>query len=58
MITDASRPYLDQLDPLIDPKMPDDAAGDVIWLATLPAGTATPYGELVQYRTIIPFATA
>ncbi|MEQ8267418.1 MAG: SDR family NAD(P)-dependent oxidoreductase [Parvibaculum sp.] len=58
MITDASRPYLDQLDSSIKPKMPDDAAGDVIWLATLPAGTAALYGELVQYRKIIPFATA
>lgn len=58
MITDASRPYLDQLDPSIKPKMPDEAAGDVIWLATLPAGTTAPYGKLVQYRKIIPFAAA
>ena len=33
----------------------DDAAVDVLWLATLPAGTAEPYGELVQHKKILPF---
>jgi hypothetical protein len=31
-------------------KSPDDAATDVGRLATLPAGTTKPNGELVQYR--------
>ena len=34
---------------------PDAAAADVIWLATLPQGATEPYGELIQYRRIIPF---
>jgi len=36
---------------------PDDAAADVVWLATLPAGTREPYGELVQHRRVLPFET-
>jgi len=32
------------------PYRPTDAAADVLWLATLPAGTREPYGELVQHR--------
>lgn len=34
---------------------PDVAARDVVWLATLPRGTAAPAGELVQHRKIIPW---
>lgn len=30
-------------------------ADDALWLATLPAGTRSPYAELVHDRTIIPF---
>jgi carbonyl reductase 1 len=37
---------------------PDDAATDVLWLATLPPGTREPYGELVQHRKILPFTPA
>jgi carbonyl reductase 1 len=33
----------------------DGAAVDVLWLATLPAGVQQPYGELVQYRKVIPW---
>lgn len=53
-ITEASRPYLEQM-PHFEARTPDEAAIDVLWLATLPAGTRTPYGELVQYRRVIPF---
>lgn len=53
-ITDASRPYLEQM-PRLEARSADDAAVDVLWLATLPAGTQSPSGELVQYRRVIPF---
>ncbi|TQM31740.1 SDR family NAD(P)-dependent oxidoreductase [Nocardia bhagyanarayanae] len=50
--TDASRPWFDNMDQALSA---DDAAIDVNWLATLPAGTTEPRGELVQYRKVIPF---
>jgi carbonyl reductase 1 len=50
--TGASRPWFDDMSGALSP---DDAAADVLWLATLPAGTREPYGELVQYRKILPF---
>ncbi len=34
---------------------PDEAAVDVLWLATPPAGTRKPCGELVQRRKVLPF---
>ena len=34
---------------------PDEAATDVLWLATLPADSREPYGELVQYRKVLAF---
>jgi carbonyl reductase 1 len=53
-VTDASRPYLEQM-PNPEARTPDQSAVDVLWLATLPPGTRAPYGELVQYRRVIPF---
>jgi carbonyl reductase 1 len=50
--TDASRPWFADM---AQAQTPDEAAVDVAWLATLPAGTAAPYGELVQHRDVIPF---
>lgn len=50
--TDASRPWFDNM---AAAQSPADAAVDVVWLATLPAGAKTPYGELVQHRKIIPW---
>jgi carbonyl reductase 1 len=50
--TDASRPWFDDMSGALSP---DDAAADVLWLATLPPGTREPYGELVQHRKILPF---
>ncbi len=45
--TDASRPWFDDMS---SAQSPAQAALDVIWLATLPSGTSTPYGELLQHR--------
>ncbi len=50
--TDASRPWFDDMSGALTP---DEAAADVLWLATLPAGTREPYGELVQYRKVLAF---
>jgi carbonyl reductase 1 len=55
--TEASRPWFDAAS-LARAKSPDDAAVDVRWLATLPAGTESPYGELVQYRDVLPWEAA
>ena len=41
--------------PDVQARTPDEAAGDVVWLATLPPEAAAPCGELVQYRRVIPF---
>jgi carbonyl reductase 1 len=50
--TGASRPWFDDMSGALSP---DDAATDVLWLAMLPPGTREPYGELVQYRKVLPF---
>ncbi|XP_070180354.1 carbonyl reductase [NADPH] 1-like [Littorina saxatilis] len=56
MMTDVSRPCLDKENKFgaDQAKMPDEAAVDVVWLATLP-GSSQPAGQLVQYRKVIPF---
>ena len=53
--TDASRPWFDDMSGALSP---DDAADDVLWLATLPPGTREPYGELIQHRKVLPFTPA
>jgi carbonyl reductase 1 len=50
--TDASRPWFDDMS---SAQSPAQAAGDVVWLATLPPRTEAPYGELVQHREILPW---
>jgi carbonyl reductase 1 len=50
--TAASRPWFTDMS---NAQSPDQAAADVIWLTSLPAGSTAPYGELVQHRQIIPF---
>jgi carbonyl reductase 1 len=50
--TDASRPWFNDMSAA---QSPDQAAVDVVWLATLPPGTETPYGELVQYKKVLPW---
>jgi NAD(P)-dependent dehydrogenase (short-subunit alcohol dehydrogenase family) len=52
--TDASRPWFDEAT-MAAAKSPLQAAVDVVWLATLPAGAKAPYGELVQYRQVLPW---
>jgi carbonyl reductase 1 len=51
--TDASRPWFDDMAEALSP---DEAAADVLWLATLRIGAREPYGELVQHRHVLPFA--
>ena len=53
--TGASRPWFGDMS---GAQSPDDAAADVLWLATLPTGTRQPYGELVQHRKVLPFTPA
>lgn len=48
--TDASRPWFDDMSAA---QRPDEAAADVLWLATLPSGRRQPYGELVQHGRVI-----
>ncbi len=50
--TDASRPWFADMS---QAQSPDQAAADVLWLATLPEGTTEPYGELVQHRIVLPW---
>lgn len=50
--TEASRPWFDDMSTA---QTPDDAAVDVAWLATRPAGVTEPYGELVQHRVVLGF---
>lgn len=50
--TPASRPWFADMSAA---RSPEDAATDVIWLATLPTSAPRPYGELVQYRQLIPW---
>jgi NAD(P)-dependent dehydrogenase (short-subunit alcohol dehydrogenase family) len=53
--TEASRPWFDDMSSALTP---EQGAVDVLWLATLPAGTRHPYGELVQHRKVVPFDAA
>jgi carbonyl reductase 1 len=50
--TEASRPWFSDMSAA---QSPAEAAIDVVWLATLPAGTKAPYSELIQHRQVIPF---
>ncbi len=54
-LTDATRDFMDTVFKGQEVQTPEQAADDVLWLATLPAGTDAPYGELVQHRKIIPY---
>ena len=50
--TAASRPWFEDMS---GAQSPDDAAVDVVWLATLPHGSAGPQGDLVQFRKTLPW---
>lgn len=52
--TDAARPYLAEM-PDVDAQTPDEAAVDLLWLATLPAGVSEPHGELIRHRKVLSF---
>jgi pimeloyl-ACP methyl ester carboxylesterase len=49
--TGAPRPWFDHMSGALPP---GEAAADVLWLATLPAGARAPYGELVRHRKVLP----
>ena len=50
--TEASRPWFADMSKAATP---DEAAQDLVWLATLPAGTQEPYGLLVRHRKPHPW---
>lgn len=50
--TEASRPWFADMSKAATP---DEAARDLVWLATLPAGSEEPYGELVRHRKPHPW---
>ena len=54
-LTDATRHLMDSVFKGRTAQTPDEAARDLLWLATLPPGTTAPYGELVQHRKVLPF---
>jgi NAD(P)-dependent dehydrogenase (short-subunit alcohol dehydrogenase family) len=54
-LTEATKEFMDTVFKGRAAQTPDEAAVDLLWLATLPAGTSAPYGELVQHRKVLPF---
>mmetsp|Transcript_4660 Transcript_4660/g.8040 ORF Transcript_4660/g.8040 Transcript_4660/m.8040 type:complete len:283 (-) Transcript_4660:50-898(-) len=54
--TDAAKDYIAASEALqAKAKTPAEAAVDVVWLVSLPEGTTEPYGELLQYRQLLPW---
>jgi NAD(P)-dependent dehydrogenase (short-subunit alcohol dehydrogenase family) len=53
--TEASRPWFVDMSKAATP---DEAAKDVLWLATLPTGTREPYGVLVRHRKVLPWISS
>jgi NAD(P)-dependent dehydrogenase (short-subunit alcohol dehydrogenase family) len=51
--TEASRPWFADMSKAATP---DEAARDIVWLATLPAGSEEPYGVLVRHRKPQPWS--
>ena len=54
-LTDATRDFMGTVFKPEEAQSPDQAAEAILWLATLPAGTTAPYGELVEHRRVLPF---
>lgn len=54
-LTDATRDLMDTVFKGRDAQTPEQAAADLLWLATLPPGTAAPHGQLVQHRQVLAF---
>jgi NAD(P)-dependent dehydrogenase (short-subunit alcohol dehydrogenase family) len=53
--TDATKDFFGTVFKEEDAQTPDQAARSLLWLATLPVGTTSPYGELVEHGRVIPF---
>lgn len=54
-LTDATRDFMGTVFRREDAQTPEQAAKSLLWLATLPEGTACPYAQLVEHQRIIPF---
>ena len=54
-LTDATRDFMGTVFKPEEAQSPEQAARALLWLATLPAGTTDPYGQLVEHRRVIPF---
>jgi carbonyl reductase 1 len=54
-LTDATRDFMGTVFKAEDAQTPEEAAGPLLWLATLPRGTTAPYGQLVERQRVIPF---
>lgn len=50
--TEASRPWFDDM---TGAASPDEAARDIVWLATLPPSASEPHGQLIQHRRLLPW---
>jgi len=54
-LTDATRDFMGTVFKAEEAQTPEEAAAHLLLLATLPAGTVAPYGELVERMHVIPF---
>jgi carbonyl reductase 1 len=54
-LTDATVGLMDNVFKGRPAQTPEEAAAHLLWLVTLPAGTETPHGELVQQRRILRY---
>jgi len=54
-LTEATRDLMDTVFKGRIAQTPEQAAADLLWLATLAPGTTAPTGELVQHRVVLPF---
>ncbi len=54
-LTDATRDLMETVFKGREAQTPEQAAADLLWLVTLPPGTAEPHGELVQHRQVLAF---
>jgi NAD(P)-dependent dehydrogenase (short-subunit alcohol dehydrogenase family) len=54
-LTDGTREFMGTQFRPESAQTPDEAARDLVWLATLPPGHEPPHGELVQHRRVLAF---
>lgn len=57
-LTEATAGLMDTVFKGRSAQTPEEAARDLLWLATLPSDATEPYGELVQHRVVLPFGDA